>query len=50
MAAQVLKGKKVSELPVEFYNTTTPVANKDTAKLLGITIPDKYKEVAVEKK
>ena len=50
MAAQVLKGKKVSELPVEFYNTTTPVANKDTAKLLGITIPEKYKEVAVEKK
>lgn len=50
MAAQILKGKKVSELPVEFYNTTTPVANKDTAKLLGITIPDKYKEVAVEKK
>lgn len=50
MAAQVLKGKKVSELPVEFYNTTTPVANKDIAKLLGITIPDKYKEVAVEKK
>ena len=50
MAAQVLKGKKVSELPVEFYNKTTPVANKDTAKLLGITIPEKYKEVAVEKK
>lgn len=50
MAAQVLNGKKISELPVEFYNTTTPVANKDTAKLLGITIPDKYKEVAVEKK
>lgn len=50
MAAQVLKGKKISELPVEFYNKTTPVANKDTAKLLEITIPEKYKEVAVEKK
>lgn len=40
MAAQVLKGKKVSQLPVEFYETTSPVVNETTAKTLGITIPE----------
>lgn len=50
MAAQVLKGKKVSELPVAFYNMTTPVVNRETAKTLGITIPEKFKEAAAEKK
>lgn len=40
MAAQVLKGKKVSELPVEFYETTSPVVNEKTAQALGITIPE----------
>ena len=50
MAAQVLKGKKVSELPVAFYNMTTPVVNRETAKTLGITIPEKFKEAAAVKK
>ncbi|MCJ1994489.1 peptide ABC transporter substrate-binding protein [Lactococcus piscium] len=50
MAAQVLKGKKVSELPVAFYNMTTPVVNREAAKTLGITIPEKFKEAVAVKK
>ncbi|GFH42700.1 peptide ABC transporter substrate-binding protein [Lactococcus hodotermopsidis] len=50
MAAQILKGKKVSELPVEFYNKTTPVFNEETAKILGITLPKEAKEVVADKK
>ncbi|GFH40885.1 tryptophan ABC transporter substrate-binding protein [Pseudolactococcus insecticola] len=52
MAAQVLKGKSVSSLPVEFYDATTPVINKDTAKTLNITIPEtvvKAADAAAEK-
>lgn len=46
MAAQVLKGKKVSELPVEFYDLTKPVVNEKTAKTLGITIPESVLKAA----
>ena len=46
MAAQVLKGKKVSELPVEFYDTTKPVINETAAKTLGITIPESVAKAA----
>lgn len=39
IAAQILKGKKVSEIPVDFYDQTTPIVNTEAAKVLGITIP-----------
>ncbi len=39
IAAQILKGKKVSEIPVDFYDHTTPIVNTEAAKVLGITIP-----------
>ncbi|MFZ1303375.1 MAG: ABC transporter substrate binding protein, partial [Lactococcus raffinolactis] len=46
MAAQVLKGKKVSQLPVEFYDTTKPVINETAAETLGITIPESVAKAA----
>lgn len=40
MAAQVLEGKKVADLPVELFTEGKPVVNKKVAADLGITIPE----------
>ncbi|WP_374286786.1 tryptophan ABC transporter substrate-binding protein [Lactococcus sp.] len=49
IAAEILKGKKVSSIPVDFYDHTTPVVNTKTAKALGITIPQSVLSVATTK-
>ncbi|MDR1605777.1 MAG: ABC transporter substrate-binding protein [Streptococcaceae bacterium] len=46
MAAQVLKGKPISDLPVEFYDTTRPVINEKTAQTLEITLPESVVKAA----
>lgn len=39
IAAEILKGEKVSQIPVDFYDQTTPTVNTKEAKLLGVTLP-----------
>ena len=39
MADQILKGKKVSEVPAEAMTTYQYVVSKSAAQTLGITIP-----------
>ena len=39
IAAALLKGKKVSQIPVDFYDHTTPIINTKAAQALQITIP-----------
>lgn len=46
MAAKLLSGKKVSELPVEVIKKGKPVINTRVANELGITIPDDIKSSA----
>ncbi|WEV61331.1 tryptophan ABC transporter substrate-binding protein [Streptococcaceae bacterium ESL0729] len=41
MAAKVLKGEKISSLPVEEFSEVKPVVNEDAAQKLGITLPEK---------
>ena len=41
MAVDILKnGKKPAEMPVQYLSTCDFSYNKDTAELLGITIPE----------
>ena len=50
IAAQILKGKKVSQIPVDFYDHTTPIVNTKAAKTLGITLPDSLLKTASQSK
>lgn len=50
IAAQILKGKKVSQIPVDFYDHTTPVVNTKEAAKLGITIPNSILKTATQDK
>jgi putative tryptophan/tyrosine transport system substrate-binding protein len=47
LAVEVLKGKKPSEMPVSTLEDTELVINIDTAKKLGITIPEELNSKAV---
>ena len=56
MVDEVLKGKNVKDIPVKvFKDDLFTYVNADTAKALGITIPDeiknspKYKELTTKK-
>lgn len=48
MAAKVLNGTKIAELPVLTMEETTYYYNPDTAKTIGVKIPDIIKEKGVE--
>ncbi|KXT77000.1 tryptophan ABC transporter substrate-binding protein [Streptococcus sp. DD12] len=48
MAAKVLKGQKVANLPVERYSKGTPVLNQKVADQLGITFPSQVLKKATQ--
>jgi putative ABC transport system substrate-binding protein len=47
-AARILKGTKVSDLPVVQLNKFELVINQETARMLGLTVPDKLLVAADE--
>lgn len=49
MAAKVLSGTKVSEIPFETMKESSITVNKDAASKLGITIPEDVLKNAQEK-
>jgi putative ABC transport system substrate-binding protein len=46
IAAEILKGKKASEIPVSLISDSTPVYNKQVADRLNIALPDEYGDAA----
>jgi putative ABC transport system substrate-binding protein len=46
MAADVLDGVAIKDLPVNFFTDVTPMINETVATELGITIPDSVKATA----
>ena len=50
IAAEILKGKKVTAIPVDFYDKTTPTINTKEAALLGLTLPQSLIQSATQTK
>ncbi|MFA9413533.1 MULTISPECIES: tryptophan ABC transporter substrate-binding protein [unclassified Streptococcus] len=46
MAAKLLQGEQVAQLPVEVFDQGTPIINETVATELGITIPEQLKKEA----